>query len=295
MQGPLWCVGRGCGVAGMEVLGDTAQRFEPSIIRDSGDGVNRAKICFIRLEPLQAYHGPKAALIRFPAMATPLLGNKLIAEAFGTFCLVFAGCGAMVVNEVTGGAIGHAGVALTWGLIVAAMIYAIGDVSGAHINPAVTVGFWLAKQFPGTRVLPYILAQVVGAFLASAMLRLLFPESQTLGATIPHDMGRVWQSSVLEVLLTLILMFVILCVAIGSKERGLMAGIAVGAVVGLEAMFAGPICGASMNPARSLAPAVVSMNAEALQSVLAYVLATVLGAALAVPLWHVIYAIGPED
>lgn len=228
-------------------------------------------------------------------MAIPLLGNKLIAEVFGTFCLVFAGCGAMVVNEVTGGAIGHAGVALTWGLIVAAMIYAIGDVSGAHINPAVTVGFWLAKQFPGRSVLPYIHAQVVGAIFAAGMLRVLFPTSETLGATIPHDMGLIWQSFLLEVLLTLMLMFVILCVAIGSKERGLMAGIAIGAVVGLEAMFAGPICGASMNPARSLAPAIVSMDTNAMLSLWAYLLATVLGAALAVPLWQVIYAIGPED
>ncbi|MFK7788758.1 MAG: MIP/aquaporin family protein [Phycisphaeraceae bacterium] len=223
-------------------------------------------------------------------MAKPLRANQLIAEVFGTFCLVFAGCGAMVVDEVTGGAIGHAGIALTWGLIVAALIYSIGDVSGAHINPAVTVGFWLAKQFPGYRVLPYVTAQVIGAFLAAGMLRVLFPTSETLGATVPHDMGMVWQSFVLEVLLTLILMFVILCVAIGSKERGLMAGIAIGATVGLEAMFAGPICGASMNPARSLAPAIVSLNADALQSLWAYLVATLLGASLAVPLWRVIYS-----
>lgn len=220
----------------------------------------------------------------------PTLTNKLAAEVFGTFCLVFAGCGAMVVNDVTGGAVGHAGVALTWGLIVTAMIYAVGDVSGAHINPAVTVGFWLAKQFPGSKVLAYVSAQVVGALLAAGMLRLLFPTSQTLGATIPHDMGLIWQSFVLEVLLTLILMFVILCVAVGSKERGLMAGIAIGAVVGLEAMFAGPICGASMNPARSLAPAIISADGDAMQSLWAYLVATVLGAALAVPLWRLIYA-----
>ena len=223
-------------------------------------------------------------------MDAPLQINKLVAEAFGTFCLVFAGCGAMVVNEVTGGVIGHAGVALTWGLIVAAMIYSVGDVSGAHINPAVTVGFWLARQFPAAKVLPYIGAQVLGALLAAGMLRLLFPTSQTLGATIPHDMDLVWQSFVLEVLLTLILMFVILCVAIGSKERGLMAGIAIGATVGLEAMFAGPICGASMNPARSLAPAVVSADADALASLWVYLAATLAGAALAVPLWRAIYA-----
>jgi len=222
-----------------------------------------------------------------PAMP-PL--NKLIAECFGTFCLLFAGCGAMVVNEVTGGAIGHTGVALTWGLIVAAMIYSIGDASGAHINPAVTVGFWLAKQFPGTSVLPYVIAQFIGALLAAVSLRLLFPASETLGATIPHDMALVWQSFALEVFLTLILMFVILCVAIGSKERGLMAGIAIGATVGLEAMFAGPISMASMNPARSLGPALVSAHSDALASLWAYLVATLLGAALSVPLWRVIYA-----
>ena len=121
------------------------------------------------------------------------------------------------------------------------------------------------------------------------MLRVLFPASATLGATMPHDMTMVWQSFVLEVLLTLILMFVILCVAIGSKERGLMAGIAIGAVVGLEAMFAGPISMASMNPARSLAPAIVSGHNDAIQSLWAYLVATLLGAALAVPLWRVIY------
>jgi len=222
----------------------------------------------------------------------PIQTNKLIAEAFGTFCLVFAGCGAMVVNEVLPGSIGHAGVALTWGLIVTAMIYAIGDVSGAHINPAVTVGFWLAKEFPGQRVLPYIVAQCVGAFLAAGVLRLLFPGNETLGSALPHDIDQLWQTFFLEFLLTLILMFVILCVAIGSKERGLMAGIAVGAVVGLEAMFAGPICGASMNPARSLGPAVVSGH---VQTLWVYLLATFGGAALAVPLWRVIYTPTPSE
>ena len=197
----------------------------------------------------------------------------------------------MVVNEVLPNSIGHAGVALTWGLIVAAMIYSIGDVSGAHINPAVTIGFWLARQFPCCKVPAYLTAQVTGAFVAALALRLLFPGSQTLGATLPHDPGLVGQSFVLELLLTLILMFVILCVAVGSKERGLMAGIAIGATVGLEAMFAGPISGASMNPARSLAPAIVSGH---VQSLWVYLLATTAGAALAVPLWRLIYATPSE-
>ena len=152
------------------------------------------------------------------------------------------------------------GVALTFGLVVMAMIYAVGDVSGAHLNPAVTCGFWLARRFPGRAVVPYVLSQLAGAVLASLVLRLLFPHHPTLGATLPGRCGPApcFQSFVLEVVLTAILMFVILSVACGAKEKGLMAGIAIGGVVGLEAMFAGPICGASMNPARSLAPALVS-------------------------------------
>ena len=219
-------------------------------------------------------------------MDKPLQPSQLAAEFFGTFCLVFAGCGAVAVDQVTEGVIGHTGIALTWGLIVTAMIYAVGDISGAHINPAVTLGFWLAKKFPGAKVVPYIVAQCIGAFAAAGLLRVLFPGSETLGATLPHDSGGVWQSFVLEIVLTLILMFVILCVAFGSKERGLMAGIAIGATVGLEAMFAGPISGASMNPARSLGPAVVS--GRGVESLWVYLVATPIGAALAVPLWRLI-------
>ncbi len=182
--------------------------------------------------------------------------RKLYAEAFGTFALVFAGTGAIVINEVSGGAITHVGVALTFGLVVLAMIAALGDVSGAHLNPAVTLGFFAAGRFAGKSVLPYLLAQITGALAASAVLRLLFPEHPNLGATLPA--GSAGQSFVLEFFLTLILMFVILSVATGGKERGVTAGIAIGGVVGLEALFAGPISGASMNPARSLAPALVS-------------------------------------
>lgn len=212
--------------------------------------------------------------------------NKLIAEAFGTFCLVLAGCGSMAINDVTGGAIGHVGIALTWGLIVLAMICAIGPVSGAHINPAVTLGFWLAKEFPGRSVGPYIAAQVLGALGAAGVLGLMFPGSETLGATLPHDPAMPWQSFWLEVLLTLILMFVILCVAVGAKEKGLVPAVSIGVTVGLEAMFAGPICGASMNPARSLAPALVSGHLEHLW---VYLIATTAGALLAVPLYRAIY------
>ena len=199
------------------------------------------------------------------------------AEVLGTFCLVFCGTGAIVVNDASGGAITHLGVALTFGLVVMAMIYAVGDVSGAHLNPAVTLGFWLARRLPGRAVAPYLASQVLGAFLASGLLRAMFPTHAALGATQPA--GSVWQSFALEAVLTAMLMFVILAVSSGAKEKGLMAGIAVGGVIGLEALFAGPICGASMNPARSLAPAVVSGN---LAHLWIYLAAPLLGAAIGV-------------
>ena len=205
--------------------------------------------------------------------------NKLLAEFLGTFTLVFAGTGAIVINNVSDGAIGHAGIALTFGLVVMAMIYTFGDISGAHLNPAVTLGFALAGRFAWASTPGYIAVQFAGALVASGLLRFLFPTDEFLGATIPA--GGAGQSAVLEVILTLILMLTILRVSTGAKEKGITAGIAIGGVVGLEAMFAGPICGASMNPARSLGPAVVSGNVGDLWI---YLMATVLGAFLAVPL-----------
>jgi aquaporin Z len=202
--------------------------------------------------------------------------RKCIAECFGTFSLVFAGIGAIVINELYG-QVSHVGVAITFGLVVLAMIYAVGDISGAHLNPAVTLGFAAARRFSWVAVLPYLVSQATGAFLASLMIMLLFPAHHTLGATLPA--GSAWQSFVLEFLLTLILMFVILRVSTGGKEKGITAGIAVGAVIGLEAMFAGPVCGASMNPFRSLAPAVVSGHVEHLW---VYLFAPILGALAAV-------------
>jgi aquaporin NIP len=186
--------------------------------------------------------------------------QKLIAELLGTFALVFAGTGAIVIDQVSGGTVTHVGVALTFGLIVLAMIYTFGDVSGAHFNPAVTIGFWSAGRMPGREVLPYLGSQVIGALLASILLRILFPGNPLLGATLPS--GSNLQSFVLEFILTFFLMLTILNVSTGAKEKGITAGIAVGAMIGLEAMFAGPISGASMNPARSLAPAVVSGHLE---------------------------------
>jgi len=186
--------------------------------------------------------------------------KKYCAEMLGTFALVFAGTGAIIIDEASGGAITHVGVALTFGLVVLAMIYTVGDISGAHLNPAVTLGFWAAQRMPGREVLPYITSQIIAAILASGLLRLLFPEDKLLGATLPT--GSDLQSFVLETVLTFFLMLTILNVSTGAKEKGITAGIAVGAVIGLEALFAGPICGASMNPARSFAPALVSGHLE---------------------------------
>jgi aquaporin Z len=203
--------------------------------------------------------------------------RKLCAEALGTFVLVFAGTGAIVINDVSGGSVSHVGIALTFGLVVLAMIYALGDVSGCHINPAVTLGFYFAHRFPGRLLAPYIISQCIGALVASLTIRLLFPGHGTLGMTVPA--GAALQSFVLEAILTFILMFVILSVSTGAKEKGLMAGVAIGSVIGLEALFAGPISGASMNPARSLAPAFVAGH---LQELWIYLLAPTLGAVIAV-------------
>jgi aquaporin NIP len=186
---------------------------------------------------------------------------------------VFAGTGAIVINEVSGGTVSHVGISLTFGLVVLAMIYTVGDVSGAHLNPAVTLGFFAARRFNFGLVAPYVLSQCAGALLASLTLRLLFPAHPTLGATLPAGIAA--QSFLLEVILTLLLMFVILNVSTGAKEKGVMAGVAVGSVIALEALFAGPVSGASMNPARSLAPAFVSMR---LENLWVHLIAPVIGA-----------------
>ena len=186
--------------------------------------------------------------------------NRFAAEFIGTFALVFAGTGAIVINEVSGGAITHVGIALTFGLVVLAMVYTFGDISGAHLNPAVTLGFCAARRMPIRDVPGYMASQILGAVAASFLLRLLFPENRLLGATLPAGSGR--QSFIMEFVLTFLLMLTILNVSTGAKEKGITAGIAVGAVIALEAMFAGPVCGASMNPARSFAPALISGRFE---------------------------------
>jgi len=206
--------------------------------------------------------------------------KKYIAESIGTFAMIFCGTGAIIVNNETGGVVSHAGVAAVWGLIVAAMIYTLGEVSGAHLNPAVTLSFWLAKSFPSKEILPYLISQLIGAFAASFTLHFLFPTNNLLGSTLPS--GNATQSFVLEYILTFLLMFTILNVAKGSKEQGLFAGMAIGSIVLLEALFAGPICGASMNPVRSLSPALVSGHTECLWI---YLTAPFLGAFSSVLVW----------
>jgi len=209
--------------------------------------------------------------------------RKYYAEVIGSFALVFCGTGAIVVNQETSGTISHVGIAVTFGLIVMVMIYALGPISGAHLNPAVTIGFSIARRFPSRLIAPYILSQITGALLASATLKLLFSDNEFLGATMPS--GSPIQSFALEMILTFFLMLVIIHVTTGSKEQGMFAGLAIGSTILLEAMFAGPICGASMNPARSLSPAVVSRHYEHLWI---YLTAPVAGATLAIPVWNIL-------
>jgi len=209
--------------------------------------------------------------------------RKLLAEFLGTYALVFAGTGAIVIDQQFNGAITHAGIAITFGLIVMSMIYAFGDISGAHLNPAVSIAFTVAGRFPVAQLAPYIASQLGGAFLASLTLKFMFPANVLLGATMPA--GSDIQSLIMELILTFFLMLVIFNVATGSKEKGMFAGIAIGSVVALEAMFAGPVCGASMNPARSISPAIVSGHPEHLW---VYIVATIAGAAAAVPVFRIL-------
>lgn len=209
--------------------------------------------------------------------------RNYITELLGTFTLVFCGTGAVIIDQQSGGAVTHVGVAITFGLIVMGMIYSLGDISGAHLNPAVSIAFSIAKRFPVKQLPGYILSQFAGASLASFTLKFLFPANVFLGVTLPA--GTEMQSFILELLLTFFLMLVIINVATGSKEQGMFAGLAIGAIVGLEAMFAGPICGASMNPARSFGPAIASGHLEHLWL---YIVAPVIGAALAIPVWKYI-------
>ena len=204
--------------------------------------------------------------------------NKYCSEFIGTFFLVFAGTGAIIINDLTDGQITHMGIALTFGLVVMAMIYSVGNVSGAHLNPAVTLGFLMSGRLEKQEALPFILSQFLGAILASLILRFMFLNHPTLGITVPS--GSMYQAFSLEIILSFLLMFVVLNVSTGAKEKGIIDGVAVGSTIALEALFAGPITGASMNPARSLAPALISGN---VQQVWIYLIAPVLGAVAACP------------
>jgi aquaporin NIP len=207
-------------------------------------------------------------------MSDRQLVRSLAAEAIGTFALVFAGCGAIMVDAETQ-ALGHLGVAITFGLVIMTMIYAVGHVSGAHFNPGVTLAFALTRHFPWPRVFLYWGAQVVGAILAAVLLRASLGDVAHVGASLPS--GSQAQSFLWEVVLTFLLMFVIMAVATDARAFGEAAAVAVGGTVALDALFGGPISGASMNPARSLGPALVSGD---LQALWIYLTAPLLGAAL---------------
>jgi len=206
-------------------------------------------------------------------MRQPRLVRALAAELIGTFALVFAGAGAIMVNEKTG-ALGQLGIAITFGLVIMAMIYAVGHISGAHFNPAVSFAFALTRHFPWPRVGAYWGAQLTGALAAALLLRASLGDIADVGATLPA--GSDGQSFLWEVVLTFFLMFVIMSVATDTRAVGEAAAIAIGGTVGLDAMVGGPISGASMNPARSLGPAIAAAE---LGSVWIYILAPLLGAA----------------
>ncbi len=207
--------------------------------------------------------------------------KKYLAELIGSFSLVFCGTGSIIIDQQTQGMLGQTGIAACFGLIVLAMIFTFGERSGAHFNPAVSISFAAVKRFNIHQIIPYTLSQLSGALLASGLLRFLFPDNVQLGAT--HPSGSPLQSFIMEWILSYILMLVIIHVSQGSKESGILAGIAIGATVGLEALFGGPVSGASMNPARSIAPAMVTGNYEHLWI---YILAPIFGMLAASFTWN---------
>ncbi len=206
----------------------------------------------------------------------PDLRRRAAAEAFGAFALVFAGCGAIVTDTVHAGTLGTVGVSLVFGLVIMAMVYATGHLSGAHLNPAVTLAFALTRHFPRREALAYIGAQIAGALAGAALLLAAWPSRPAaLGTTLP-SVGA-GSALVYEAMLTAFLMFVIMAVATDTRAVGAGAAIAIGGTVGLDALFGGPITGASMNPARSIGPALVSGE---LRDLWIYVAAPIAGAAL---------------
>ena len=208
--------------------------------------------------------------------------KKYTAEFIGTFALVFCGTGSIIVNEQSNGSLGLIGIAFAFGIIVSAMIYVFGNISGAHINPSVTIALVIGKLTSKRDAAFYISAQMLGAILASILLKFIFSKNQTLGATIPS--GELLQSFILEFVLTFFLMLTILG-ATSKKEFSNIAGLIIGLVVTGIILFAGPISGGSFNPARSLAPAIISGNLTALW---VYITAPTLGAISAVLCWKFI-------
>jgi len=209
--------------------------------------------------------------------------KKYLAEALGTAALVFTGCGAVAVDSIYEGILGHVGISIVFGLIIMVMIYSYGNVSGAHFNPAVTIAFYIGKRINLKDSLLYIVSQFIGATAAAYSLVLIFPDVASYGPTIPS--AGLWQSFFFEIILTFILMTVILNVSTGHMEKGIMAGIAIGGTVALASLFGGPVSGASMNPARSLGPALASGN---FTHFWIYMVAPIIGAAIAVPFLHII-------
>ncbi len=182
--------------------------------------------------------------------------KHVIAEFLGTFIILFCGTGAMVISQETGGTIDHLGITICFAIAVTVSIYAFQSYSAAHFNPAVSISLWTVGLFPGKKLVPYIGSQFAGAISATLLLHLLFPNNQQLGITLPR--GSFVQSFVLECILGILLIVVVLFTSQGKKSTRHLDGILIGATILLAALFAGPISGASMNPARSLAPALVS-------------------------------------
>lgn len=217
--------------------------------------------------------------------------REVLAEFIGTFTLIFMGTGAVIVNQVSQGAVTHLGISGVFGAVVAALIYALGHISGAHLNPAVTLALWQGGFFRRHRVFPYILAQILGAIVASSLLLIIFGPVAKLGATLPLNDN--WQQSfVLEIILTFILMLVIFGAAVDPRSHQSFAGLAIGLTVGLEAACMGPITGASMNPARSFGPALLS---GIWQHQWLYWIAPIIGAQLAMRVYRLLSNTGLDD
>jgi aquaporin NIP len=221
----------------------------------------------------------------------PDLARRATAEGLAAFALVFAGCGAVVTDAKYDGTLGTVGISVVFGLVIMAMVYATGHLSGAHINPAVTIAFTLSRHFPGRDAAAYIGAQLLGAVVGALVLLAVWPDQPAnLGATVPSVSAG--SALVYEVILTAFLMFVIMAVATDTRAAGAAAAIAIGGTVGLDALFGGPVTGASMNPARSFGPA---LAAAEWQDFWVYVLGPPIGAALGAFAYQLVRGDGPAS